>query len=64
MKYRKDALYAAVKTIQYLHDELDKLDSRLVYTTGKISCHPNIHTIIPGRSEIYAGCQAPGPGGI
>ena len=47
MPYRKDALYAAVKTIQYLHDELDKLDSKLVYTTGKISCHPNIHTIIP-----------------
>ncbi|MBP1736511.1 MAG: amidase, hydantoinase/carbamoylase family [Oscillospiraceae bacterium] len=47
MKYRKDALYAAAKTIQYLHDELDKLDSKLVYTTGKISCHPNIHTIIP-----------------
>ncbi len=47
MKYRKDALYAAVKTIQYLHDELDELDSKLVYTTGKISCHPNIHTIIP-----------------
>jgi N-carbamoyl-L-amino-acid hydrolase len=47
MKYRKDALYAAVKTIQYLHDELDELDPALVYTTGKISCHPNIHTIIP-----------------
>ncbi|KPU45220.1 allantoate amidohydrolase [Oxobacter pfennigii] len=47
MKYRKDALYSAVKTIQYLHDELDKLDSKLVYTTGKISAHPNIHTIIP-----------------
>lgn len=47
MKYRKDALYAAVKTIQYLHDELDELDSKLVYTTGKISAHPNIHTIIP-----------------
>ncbi len=47
MKYRKDALYAAVKTIQYLHDELDKLDSKLVYTTGKVSAHPNIHTIIP-----------------
>ena len=47
MLYRKDALYAAVKTIQYLHDELDKLDSKLVYTTGKISAHPNIHTIIP-----------------
>lgn len=47
MEYRKDALYAAVKTIQYLHDELDTLDSKLVYTTGKISAHPNIHTIIP-----------------
>lgn len=47
MKYRKDALYAAARTIQYLHDELDELDSKLVYTTGKISCHPNIHTIIP-----------------
>jgi len=47
MKYRKDALYAATKTIQYLHDELDKLDSKLVYTTGKISAYPNIHTVIP-----------------
>lgn len=52
MKYRKDALYAAVKTIQYLHDELDKLDSKLVYTTGKISAHPNIHTIIPDKVKF------------
>lgn len=52
MKYRKDALYAAVKTIQYLHDALDKLDSALVYTTGKISAHPNIHTIIPDEVKF------------
>ena len=52
MKYRKDALYAAAKTIQYLHDELDELDSKLVYTTGKISCHPNIHTIIPDEVKF------------
>lgn len=52
MKYRKDALYAAVKTIQYLHDELDKLDPALVYTTGKISAHPNIHTIIPDEVKF------------
>lgn len=52
MKFRKDALYAAVKTIQYLHDEMDKLDSKLVYTTGKISCHPNIHTIIPDEVKF------------
>ncbi len=52
MKYRKDALYAAVKTIQYLHDELDELDPALVYTTGKISAHPNIHTIIPDEVKF------------
>lgn len=52
MKYRKDALYAAVKAIQYLHDELDKLDPALVYTTGKISAHPNIHTIIPDEVKL------------
>ncbi len=52
MKYRKDALYAAVKTIHYLHEELDRLDSRLVYTTGKISAHPNIHTIIPDEVKF------------
>ncbi len=47
MKYRHDALYAAAKVLQYLHDELDKLDSELVYTTGEILCHPNVHTVIP-----------------
>lgn len=47
MKNRKDALYAASKLIQYLHDELDKLDSDLVYTTGEIICHPCVHTVIP-----------------
>ena len=52
MKYRKDALYAAAKALQYLHDELDKLDGALVYTTGKISAHPNIHTIIPDEVKF------------
>ena len=52
MKYRHDALYAAVKVIQYLHDELDRLDPALVYTTGKISAHPNIHTIIPDEVKF------------
>jgi beta-ureidopropionase / N-carbamoyl-L-amino-acid hydrolase len=52
MKYRKDALYAAVKVLQYLHDELDKLEPALVYTTGKISAHPNIHTIIPDEVKF------------
>ncbi|MDD4690962.1 MAG: Zn-dependent hydrolase [Eubacterium aggregans] len=47
MKYRKDALYASAKILQYLHDELDHLDADLVYTTGEILCHPNVHTVIP-----------------
>lgn len=47
MKYRQDALYAAAQVITYLHDELDKLDPELVYTTGEIKCHPCVHTVIP-----------------
>lgn len=52
MKYRKDALYAAALGLEYLHENLDKLDEELVYTTGKISAHPNIHTIIPDEVRI------------
>jgi N-carbamoyl-L-amino-acid hydrolase len=61
MKYRKDALYAAVKTIQYLHDELDELDGKLVYTTGKISAHPNIHTIIPDEVKFTLDARHQNP---
>lgn len=52
MKYRHDALYGAAKVLQYLHDELDKLDDQLVYTTGEIVCHPNVHTVIPDFVEF------------
>lgn len=52
MKYRHDALYGAAKVLQYLHDELDKLDDELVYTTGEIICHPNVHTVIPDYVEF------------
>lgn len=52
MKYRKDALLAASQALLYLHQEFDKLEPNLVYTTGKISCHPNIHTIIPDEIKF------------
>ncbi|HEX3021800.1 MAG TPA: Zn-dependent hydrolase [Lachnospiraceae bacterium] len=52
MKYRKDALLAATDVIRYLHDELDKLDDRLVYTTGRILASPNIHTVIPDNVKF------------
>lgn len=47
MKYRQDALYAAAQILIHLHNELDKLDSELVYTTGEIKCTPCVHTVIP-----------------
>lgn len=52
MPMRKDALYAMTAVIQYLHDELDKLDSKLVYTTGEFSGAPNVHTVIPDYVRI------------
>lgn len=52
MNYRQDALYSAAKVLQYLHDELDKLDPQLVYTTGEIKCHPCVHTVIPDHVDF------------
>lgn len=52
MSFRKDALYGAAQAISYLHDQLDTLDSNLVYTTGYITCHPNITTVIPDYVEF------------
>ncbi|WP_027398141.1 Zn-dependent hydrolase [Anaerovorax odorimutans] len=48
MHKRQDALYAAAQALCYLHEEIDKLGRpELVYTTGEIVCHPNVHTVIP-----------------
>ena len=48
MHKRQDALHAAAQALCYLHEEIDKLNRpELVYTTGEILCHPNVHTVIP-----------------
>ncbi len=48
MNKRKDGLHAASLAICYLHEEIDKLGRpELVYTTGEMVCHPNVHTVIP-----------------
>ena len=48
MNKRHDALYAAAQALCYLHDEIDKLGRpELVYTTGEVSIHPCVHTVIP-----------------
>lgn len=61
MSYRQDALFAAANTLQYLHDELDKLDPELVYTTGEIYCHPNVHTVIPDYVEFSIDARHENP---
>jgi N-carbamoyl-L-amino-acid hydrolase len=45
--YRKDALRAASKVIIDLWDKLGALADDLVFTTGEITCKPNIHTVVP-----------------
>lgn len=53
MPKRKDAFFAASQAICYLHEEIDKLgDKELVYTTGEIICHPNVHTCVPDFFEF------------
>ena len=48
MPKRQDALWAASQALCYLHEKIDKLGySDLVYTTGEIECHPNVHTCVP-----------------
>ncbi|MFV0464477.1 MAG: Zn-dependent hydrolase [Lachnospiraceae bacterium] len=48
MPKRKDAFFAASQALVYLHEEIDKLGyPELVYTTGELICHPNIHTCVP-----------------
>jgi N-carbamoyl-L-amino-acid hydrolase len=45
--YRKDALRAASKVILDLWDQLGAIAPDLVFTTGEITCKPNIHTVVP-----------------
>jgi len=48
MSKRRDALFAAAQVLAHLHTEIDKLGHpELVYTTGEIVCHPNVHTCVP-----------------
>lgn len=48
MPKRKDALFAAARLLIELHDRIDALGCPdLVYTTGEITCHPCVHTVVP-----------------
>lgn len=49
MNMRKDALFATNNLITEIRNRLDRLDSDLVYTIGRINALPNIHTVIPNK---------------
>ncbi len=53
MPKRRDALFAASQALCSLHKEIDALGySDLVYTTGEIECHPNVHTCVPDEVDF------------
>ena len=49
MSMRKDALFTANDIITEIRTELSRLDSELVFTVGRMSVSPNIHTVIPEK---------------
>ncbi|WP_404331823.1 Zn-dependent hydrolase [Mesobacillus maritimus] len=49
MPMRKDALFATNNLITEARKKLNKLDSDLVYTMGRLNVYPSIHTVIPNK---------------
>ncbi|MFS0786613.1 Zn-dependent hydrolase [Shouchella sp. 1P09AA] len=46
---RSDALTTATQCLTAFHEKLPALDSEVVYTMGRFSVSPNIHTVIPNK---------------
>ncbi|MEH7610265.1 Zn-dependent hydrolase [Gottfriedia acidiceleris] len=53
---RKDPMFTAANVVVDLQKQLQRLDSELVYTIGRINAYPNIHTVIP--SEVTFTLEA------
>lgn len=49
MGMRRDALFAAAELIADLRAKLGGLDNELVYTMGRLTVYPSIHTVIPNK---------------
>lgn len=52
MDYRKDALVMASEIVQYINNEVRKLNDGTVATVGQLEVKPNAATIIPGEVEM------------
>lgn len=49
MDMRMDALFVATDYITEIRKKLSHLDEELVFTIGRVSVQPNIHTVIPNK---------------
>lgn len=49
MNMRKDALFTVTDIIRNLRETFDTFDESLVYTMGRMTVEPNIHTVIPDK---------------
>lgn len=62
MPLRKDALYAAAQALCAMHERIDALGyDDLVYTTGEVMCHPNVHTCVPDYFEFMVDARHKDP---
>lgn len=53
---RKDPMFTTANMMADMQKQLQRLDSDLVYTIGRINAYPNIHTVIP--SEVTFTLEA------
>ena len=49
MSMRNDPMIVASRLISSLHEQLGKIDEKLVFTFGRMHVTPNIHTVIPNE---------------
>ncbi|QKE75022.1 Zn-dependent hydrolase [Arthrobacter citreus] len=61
---RKDPMFTAANVVVDLQKQLQRLDSDLVYTIGRINAYPNIHTVIPSEVTFTLEARHKDPGVI
>jgi beta-ureidopropionase / N-carbamoyl-L-amino-acid hydrolase len=61
---RKDPMFTTANMIAEMQKQLQRLDSDLVYTIGRINAYPNIHTVIPSEVTFTLEARHRDPGVI
>ena len=61
---RKDPMFTTANMIADMQKQLQRLDSDLVYTIGRINAYPNIHTVIPSEVTFTLEARHQNPGVI